>query len=183
MPQGGGIALVPNAADLANSGVRPQIKTSASGSMGMMTVWGLIAVVLIATALWPDLPISKAVASKLIAIIYRIQAQATLGRALIAVSIALLIYAAIWTLQGDAPAALAMAMPELAAWFSTFEIATLVDVLVGIGSTWLALRASGAGSILRGKAAARRRRNLRSKADVKHGANDDDGPARWARAA
>ena len=143
----------------------------------------LVGLMMAAAMIWPELPISKMVIRAGITAADWLRVKATLSRAIIAVSFALLLYAAIWALQGDAPVALAMALPEVAAWFSTFEIATLVDVLVGLGSAWLALRTSGAGRALRSKASARRRRSQRRKATARREANDDDGPARWLAAA
>ena len=141
------------------------------------------AVVLAAVSAWPELPISQAVTGAMIRTLHWLRSKASLGRVLIAISFTLLLFAAFWALQGDAPVALAMALPEVAAWFSTFEIATVVEALVGLGTAWLALRASGTGNILRGKANARRRRSQRGTADAPRGANDDDRPARWAIAA
>ena len=85
----------------------------------------------------------------------------------------LLLFAAFWALQGDAPMFVTMALPELAAWVSTFEIATLVEVIVGLGWAALALRAMGWVTLWRGTTRAHRRRQ-RKIAKKPSSANDDD---------
>lgn len=126
----------------------------------MMAITGLAVLLLVTASLWPTLPISQVVIRATLSSLGWMRVKATLSRALIAVSFALLLYAAFWALQGDAPVALAMALPEVAAWFSTFEIATLVDVLVGLGTACMALRASGMNSSIKARTRARRQRRV-----------------------
>jgi len=130
--------------------------------------------------LWrPDLPLSRMIIAGWLRVVHYLAQHITTVRALVGIGMALALYAAVWGLQGDAPLILAAFLPELAAWFVTFEIASLAEALIGVGSAIVALRASG----LRNYVAARfqpRGRTKRSRRAVQKLANDDsaDG-AHW----
>ena len=132
----------------------------------------LLGAVMIAAMFWPDLPFSKAIVGVIMRGIAKVQANASRSKAIIAISLALFVFAAIWALQGDAPMFLAMVLPEMAAWFATFEIATLVEAMVAIGSAYVALRASGLGSSIKARSRARRTRRVRRA--ERRTANDDE---------
>ena len=145
----------------------------------MFQILLLAALPIIAAMLWPDLPSSRGVVTALARFAGKLQAAATMGRAMIGISLALLIFAGFWALQGDAPMFLAMVLPELAGWFATFEIATLVEGMVAIGSAYVALRASGLGSWIKTRSRARRTR--RTRPESRNTANDDEpGGLAWA---
>ncbi len=136
--------------------------------------------VLLAAMIWPDLPFSRALVSSLISLARRIEAKATLGRTLIAIGLTLFFFGAIWALQGDAPMFLAMALPEIAGWLATFEIATLVEAAAGVATAFIALRASGLGAAIKARMRSQRRHMVTPTQSVS--ANDDE-PERWALAA
>ncbi len=138
----------------------------------MFQILLLAALPIIAAMLWPDLPFSRGVVAALARFAGKLQAAATMGRAVIGISLALLIFAGFWALQGDAPMFLAMVLPELAVWFATFEIATLVEAFVAAGSAYVVLRASGLGGAI--KARVRARRQHRVGAAARKIANDDE---------
>jgi hypothetical protein len=144
-------------------------------------VVALVAALACAT-IWPDLPFGRATALLGVKAVLALQSTGLQARAVLAIVAALLLYAAIWSLAGDAPMFLAMVLPELAVWFTTFEIATLAEAMVAVGTSFVALRAAGAGRYFKAKSAARSRRARRSV--QKGGAtNDDDGPADFRLAA
>jgi hypothetical protein len=128
--------------------------------------------------LWrPDLPLSRMIIAGWMRVIHYLAKHITTVRALVGIGLALALYAAVWGLQGDAPLILAAFLPELAAWFVTFEMATLGEALIGVGSALVALRASG----LRSYVTARfqpRGRAKRSRRAVQKPSNDDsaEGP-------
>ena len=66
----------------------------------------------------------------------------------------------------------AMILPELSAWFATFEIATLTEAVVGLGSAIVAARAAGLHNYLRGRVRAHRSRPARN--PIRQPVNDDD---------
>ena len=132
----------------------------------------LLGAVMIAAMFWPDSPFSKAIVGVIMRGIAKVQANASRSKAIIAISLALFVFAAIWALQGDAPMFLAMVLPEMAAWFATFEIATLAEALIGLGSAYVALRASGLSGSIKARCRSRRPRRVRP-ADQKT-ANDDE---------
>lgn len=135
---------------------------------------------LLAAIIWPNLPFSRALVSSLTRLARRIKAKATLGRALIAIGLALFFFGAIWALQGDAPMFLALALPEIAGWLATFEIATLVEAAAGVATAFIVLRASGLGSAIKARVRAPRRRKVTPTKRIS--ANEDE-PQRWALAA
>ena len=149
----------------------------------MIAVSVLAAMLLFFTTIWPDLPFSVGIVRACIAVGRTVTEQATVGRALIAVSIVVALFALLWALQGDAPMLLAMALPEMAAWFTTFEVSALVDGLVGIGSVWLTIRASGIAAAMKSRAIGRHSRQRRSKSAARSAANDDAEPEPRAVAA
>jgi hypothetical protein len=148
----------------------------------MLTIQVLLAAAIVVNLLWPTLPVSRSMTAALLRFAGWVQRNATLGRALLGISAALLLFTAIWALQGDAPMFLAMILPELAGWFATFEIATLVEAMVGVGTILLTARIAGFRTILRGKASQRRRRS-RTATRSKAPANDEDGHGVLALAA
>ena len=135
---------------------------------------------LAAALLWPELPFSRAIARGGIALIEWFLHRMSMTRAILAISITLALFGAIWALQGDAPMFLAMALPEIAAWFATFEIATLAEAAIGLGSAYVALRVSGLG--IASKVRIRARRNRKTGTAARKLANDDE-PGGLARAA
>lgn len=137
--------------------------------LAVTVVLGLILGTLLAL---PDLPLSQTVVRQSLDLCGRLRSKIGLGQAVVAISLALLLFAAIWTLQGDAPMVLAMVLPELAVWLTTFEIATLADALVGLGTIYVTARATGFGTYLKGRARARRVRRTDKKASPS--ANDDE---------
>ena len=130
-------------------------------------------------AIWPELPLSRGVVREAFEIGATIKSKVGLGRAIIAISLTLLVFAAFWALQGDAPMILAMILPELAAWLTTFEIATLAEALVGAGTAFVALKAAGVGNYLKGRARARRTRRTNA-APGKAGNDDEPAPQQLA---
>ena len=146
----------------------------------MLILTGIAALVLMSCLLQPELPLSRGAVREALGIGVTIKAKVGLGQAIIAISLTLLLFAAFWALQGDAPMILAMLLPELAAWLTTFEIATLAEALVGVGTAFVALRAAGAGTYVKGRV--RARRNRRSKAAGSRAANDDDPAPVWLAA-
>jgi hypothetical protein len=132
----------------------------------------IVGMALVAAMLWPDLPFSKRTVAAILGVANKVHANASRTKAIIAISVALCIYAAIWALQGDAPMFLAMALPELASWFATFEIATLAEALIAVGSAFVALRASGLRGAIKARYRARRQRRVRPA--EKKSVNDDE---------
>ena len=130
------------------------------------------ALLLVTCAAWPKLPLSRGVLREVLGVLAAIRSKVSLGKAIVAVSLALLLFAAFWALQGDAPIFMAMILPELAAWLTTFEITTLADALVGAGTAFVALKAAVAGNYLKGRVRARRTR--RSNTIQSKAANDDE---------
>ena len=149
----------------------------------MIAVSALTVMLLLSATIWPNLPLSVRLIRLCLSVGRTVTQKVTVGRALVGISIALVLFAVFWALQGDAPMLLAMALPEIAAWFTTFEIATLVDVLVGIGSVWLAVRASGVVAAIKSRAIGRHSRQHRSKPATRSAANDDAEPELRAVAA
>ncbi len=128
--------------------------------------------------LWrPDLPLSRLIIAGWLGVIHYLAKHITTVHALVGIGMALALYAAVWGLQGDAPLILAAFLPELAAWFVTFEIATLTEALIGVGSAFVALRASGLRNYLLARFQ-RRGRTVRSPGTARNPANDDDGDGR-----
>ena len=128
--------------------------------------------------LWrPDLPLSRLIIAGWLRVAHYLAKHITTVRALAGIGVALALYAAVWGLQGDAPLILAAFLPELAAWFVTFEIATLTEALIGVGSAFVALRASGLRNYLLARFQ-RRGRTVRSPETARKPANDDDGDGR-----
>ena len=148
--------------------------------MGILTI--ALGVPLLVAGLWPSLPISNVITSLIVAASIWLQDKITVGRGLIGISVVLLLFAAFWALQGDAPMFVTMALPELAAWVSTFEIVTLVEVIIGLGWAALAFRAMSWVTLWRGSTRAHRRRQPRT-AKKPSNANDDDRTVRLAEAA
>ena len=146
----------------------------------MLILTGVAALLLVTCLVRPDLPLSRGMVRETLGILAAARAKAGLGKAVVAISLALLVYAAFWALQGDAPMLLAMILPELATWLTTFEIATLAEALVGISAGFAAMRAAGAGNYLKGRIRARRTRRSRIAA---HKPANDDEPGGWALAA
>jgi len=132
---------------------------------------GLTAAFAIAT-IWPELPFGKGVTNLAIKLVTALQSTGLQARVLLAIGAALALYAAIWALAGDAPMFLAMILPELAAWFTTFEIATLAEALLGMGTAVFMIRSAGAANYLKGRLRARRTRRIR--AASRTAANDDE---------
>ena len=143
----------------------------------------LLGTVMIAAMLWPDLPFSKSMVAVIVRGVAKVQANASRAKAIIAISFALFVFAVIWALQGDAPMFLAMVLPEIAAWFATFEIATLAEALIGLGSAYVALRASGLGGAMKARARARRTRQTRRVRPAQQKNANDDEPGGLALAA
>ena len=141
-----------------------------------------LVMLLLSTALWPSLPLSKTVISSMADVSIWLQNKITVGRGLVAISVTMLLFVAFWAVQGDAPMLVTMVLPELAAWLSTFEIATLVEATVGLGWAALALRATGRVTLWRGNLRSHRRRQ-RKAAKKPSNANDDDRTMRLAVAA
>ena len=146
----------------------------------MFMILMVLASAMIAAMIWPDLPFSRSLVSGLARLASRLSAKASTGRAIIAVGLALFLFAAIWALQGDAPMVLAMALPEIAGWLATFEIATLVEAAVTIAATFVAVRASGLSAAI--KARSRSPRQRKPVSDRSTSANDDERGG-WALAA
>ncbi len=134
-------------------------------------VVALVAALACAT-IWPDLPFGRATARLGVKAVSALQSTRLQARAVLAIGAALLLYAAIWALAGDAPMFLAMVLPELAVWFATFEIATLAEALLGLGTAVAATRAAGVGNYLKGRS--RSRRTRRTGAASRKPANDDE---------
>jgi hypothetical protein len=149
----------------------------------MLTIQLVLATVILINLFWPQLPVSRAMSGLLLRFAEFVQRNATLGRALLGVSAALLLFAAIWALQGDAPMFLAMILPELAGWFATFEIATLVEAIVGIAAVYASVRVVSIRSFLRNRVGQRRRRSRHSGSCKASANDDDDGPRILAIAA
>lgn len=146
----------------------------------MLAIELVLGSVLALALLFPDLPFSRNLVASVARLATGLASHATTARAVMAISLALMLFAAIWALQGDAPMFLAMMLPELAAWFSTFEIATLVEAMVAVGAAVAGARAAGISNYLKGRFRARRTR--RSGASAHKPANDDE-PGEWALAA
>ena len=145
-----------------------------------MLILTFSAALLLATcAIWPELPLSRSVAYEVFGIVAAIKSRVGLGRAIVAISLTLLLFAAVWALQGDAPMFMAMVLPELAVWLTTFEIATLAEALVGAGTAIVAFKASGAGNYLKGRGRARRSPR-KGAAQRKAGNDDEPAPERLA---
>ena len=146
----------------------------------MLILTVVAALLLSACLLRPDLPLSRGAVGQALRLVNAIRNRIGLGRALVAIGFALLIYAGVWALQGDAPLFLAMILPELAGWIVTFEIATLVDAIAGIGIAVVGARSAGLANYVKGRMRARRSRPVRRAERLQ--ANDDE-PGGWALAA
>lgn len=140
----------------------------------------VVALVLSACLLQPDLPLCRGAVGQALGLITAIRNRIGLGRALVAIGFVMLIYAGVWALQGDAPVFLAMILPELAGWIVTFEIATLVDAIAGIGIAMVSARSVGLANYVKGRMRARHSRPVRQA--ERRQANDDE-PGGWALAA
>ena len=152
--------------------VRPYIGSNWQGKFSMFQLALLAGMAMVAAMMWPELPFSKLIVAGILRIVAKVQTNASTGKAIIVISLALFLFAAIWALQGDAPMFLAMVLPELAGWFATFEIASLAEALVGLGTAYMALRATGITSSIKARVRARRQRRVRP-AERKT-ANDDE---------
>lgn len=142
----------------------------------MLTVEVALFAALAFATIWPDLPFGRAVARLVIKAIAALSSAGIQAKALLAISASLLLFAAFWALTGDAPMFLALILPELAAWFATFEIATLAEVLVSAGTVVAAARAAGVRNYFKGRIRARRSR--RARAATRAPANEDEPVAR-----
>lgn len=100
--------------------------------------------------------------------------------------------AALWLLEGDALRMISLALPEATVWFTTFEISTIVDVLVAVALLSAQTRLRPAVHNVRAALGAVRRRigprnrNPRSRRSGSRKADNDDadGPGfRYAMAA
>lgn len=104
----------------------------------------------------------------------------------------------LFVLRGDSMAFFSMSLPEATAWFTTFEVSTYVDILVGLGLVGGRLRLRGALDAARALAGLARprpgrairaagpssRRERRSRRPVaRKPVNDDEGPAEAIRLA
>lgn len=138
----------------------------------MLQLLLLVGTAMIAAMIWPDLPFSQWIVAQALNLVAKVRANVSRAKTIIAISIALFLFAAIWALQGDAPMFLAMVLPEMAAWFATFEIATLAEALLGLGSAYVALRASGLSGAIKARGRARRQR--RARPAERKTANDDE---------
>lgn len=145
-----------------------------------MILTALFGLLLGACLIWPDLQLSRAAAHQTLGLVTAIRSRIGLGRALVGIGFALLIYAGFWALQGDAPLFLAMILPEIAGWVAMFEITTLVDAIAGIGVAVIGARAAGLSNYLKGRMRARRNRPTRR---AECAAGNDDEPGGWALAA
>lgn len=133
----------------------------------------VVLVVLLGFAtIWPELPFGKGVAWLGIKAVAAFQSTGLQARTLLAIGAALLLFAAIWALAGDAPMFLAMILPELAVWFTTFEIATLAEAMLSVATAVAATRAAGVRNYLKGRIRARRVR--RTGTAARKPANDDE---------
>ncbi|NBW75423.1 MAG: hypothetical protein EBR34_06430 [Sphingomonadaceae bacterium] len=138
----------------------------------MLGVQFLVVGILLVTLAWPQLPFSRMIISGGLVLADWLDQHCTRVRGLLGIGLALLLFAVIWALQGDAPMFLAMILPELSAWFATFEIATLTEAVVGLGSAIVAARAAGLHNYLRGRVRAHRSRPARN--PIRQPVNDDD---------
>lgn len=138
----------------------------------MLPIIAALVVLLAIATIWPELPVGKSMTRLGVKAVTALQSIELQARAVVAICAALLLYAAISTLAGDAPLFLAMMLPELAAWFATFEIMTLVEVMLGVGTAVAAARAAGVRSYV--MARFRARRNRRTARAARKPANDDE---------
>ena len=97
-------------------------------------------------------------------------ARVTRGQLGCVVAVAAMIGAALWFLEGDGLRIMSFAAPETMAWFATFEISTLADVLVAVAlvSAHARLRSAGDG-VRAALGSARRRIGSRSRAPRRRG--------------
>ena len=95
-------------------------------------------------------------------------------------------------LRGDSMAFLGMSLPEVTGWFTTFEVSTYVDILVGLGLVGARLRLRGAldaaraligvarprqGRAIRATGPSSRRERRSRRPATRKPVNDDEGPA------
>ncbi len=138
----------------------------------MLAISLTLAAVLGIATVWPDLPFGKGVARLGMKVLSAFTSTGLQARAIVAIGAALLLYAAVSVLAGDAPMVLAMILPELTVWFATFEVMTLVEAMVGIGTVVAAARAAGVQRYFAARFRARRSR--RAARPARKPANDDE---------
>jgi hypothetical protein len=141
----------------------------------MVLIQAICAIGILTMLLAPELPFSRIVIALSLRLWIRIDRFFSLGRLMLGIGIALTLFGAVWFLPPDAVTMTFLMLPELAVWFTTFEIATLVEATLTVGIAATLVRASGFSTYLR-NGFSRSARSLRKKRETSLAANDDEEP-------